>query len=282
MADLSAGIVNLIESSLGDFRAMGGPGSGHWGHRGRKGKRGGSAPSRAGRLTPLADLVSPTGFTDIGGMIGRLGEEGTKEEITGRLFAEIGYNSLPSVVTEKELDSVIGSGGLEMFRAEGGARAAEYAEQFRSGRLHTGSGFYASGVHAAHGRDAESHAKHFAKSEGGVVTRMALSKGAKVVTEAEVHRLHDQFSKLRDTELNKLSVRLAKDPTNKDLVRDITEYSRISNDVAEFARHDMARLPALLGYDAIQGLDGQGLPETIILNRGKVYVSDTSTTVPRE
>lgn len=41
-------IINLIESSLGDFRVMGGPGSGNWGHRGRKGKRGGSAPSRGG------------------------------------------------------------------------------------------------------------------------------------------------------------------------------------------------------------------------------------------
>lgn len=41
-------IINLIETSLGEFRQMGGPGSGHHGHKGRKGKRGGSARSRAG------------------------------------------------------------------------------------------------------------------------------------------------------------------------------------------------------------------------------------------
>ena len=42
--------MDLVERSLGSFRQMGGPGSGHHGHRGRKGKRGGSTPSRAGAL----------------------------------------------------------------------------------------------------------------------------------------------------------------------------------------------------------------------------------------
>ena len=44
----SAEIVNLIDISLGDYKEMGGPGSGHHGHKGRKGKRGGSLPSKAG------------------------------------------------------------------------------------------------------------------------------------------------------------------------------------------------------------------------------------------
>ena len=37
-------IQRLIDSSLGEYIAMGGKGSGHWRHRGRPGKVGGSAP----------------------------------------------------------------------------------------------------------------------------------------------------------------------------------------------------------------------------------------------
>lgn len=44
---ISAGITEIIDESLGEYVAMGGPGSGHWGHKGRKGKRGGSAPRGA-------------------------------------------------------------------------------------------------------------------------------------------------------------------------------------------------------------------------------------------
>ncbi len=41
-------VVNLIDLSLGDFREMGGKGSGHWRHRGRPGKVGGSNDSFRG------------------------------------------------------------------------------------------------------------------------------------------------------------------------------------------------------------------------------------------
>ena len=62
-------VVGLIEINLGDFIAMGGPGSGNWRHAGRPGKRGGSAPrgasgkiisalkSNAASLGPVEDFT---------------------------------------------------------------------------------------------------------------------------------------------------------------------------------------------------------------------------------
>jgi len=49
-------IITLVEHSLGDFRQMGGPGSGHHRHRGIKGRRGGSTPSRGGAVIDYGDL----------------------------------------------------------------------------------------------------------------------------------------------------------------------------------------------------------------------------------
>lgn len=45
-------IVDLIERSLGDFKQMGGSGSGHRGHKGVKGQKGGSAPSVGSGIGP--------------------------------------------------------------------------------------------------------------------------------------------------------------------------------------------------------------------------------------
>lgn len=39
----------FLRTLRGEWKEMGGPGSGHWRHAGRKGKKGGSAPSKAGK-----------------------------------------------------------------------------------------------------------------------------------------------------------------------------------------------------------------------------------------
>lgn len=52
----SSDIIDLIDTSLGKYVAMGGPGSGHYRHAGRPGKKGGSAPSK-GKAPPTNSSI---------------------------------------------------------------------------------------------------------------------------------------------------------------------------------------------------------------------------------
>ena len=56
--NIQTAIVNLIDSSLGEYVAMGGKGSGNWGHKGRPGKRGGSAPTKGSVPAVISALKS--------------------------------------------------------------------------------------------------------------------------------------------------------------------------------------------------------------------------------
>lgn len=244
----------------------GGPGSGNIGHAGIPGHRGGSSPKGGGfgsiahvnQLGRIVDAITSSTNAQ------------TKEQQTKKFLDSLGFTGKPKVVSEKDLDKTVSAGSTEMFRSEAGANAERYAEQFRNGEMNVGSGFYASDIHFAHGEGAREHALHFVSNtiKNGVLTRAALSKDAKIITEDKLQDLQSSLKKDLDSNMTSLI------PTEN--IQAIVEYSKNSNKVYDFLSKDLGRLASSAGYDAIQGPDGTGGLETIVLNRGKVIVSSES------
>jgi hypothetical protein len=208
---------------------------------------------------------------------------------TNELFGRVGYNEKPDVVSPDKLDELIKDGSTELFRVEAGANAQKYADQFREGERHVGSGFYANGTHVAYGENSRGHALHFVKQspEGGVMMNMALDKSAKVVTETDLKKAQADFA----TKTNAMNEKLANNIIDvystgdksaiKSAIDASTTYATRASALQQYYNQDLSRLAVALGYDAIQGIDGTGGPETIILNRGKVHVSSADEVVDK-
>lgn len=97
-----------------------------------------------------------------------------------------GFDGLPTVASKDEVDELVKSGAVQMFRGvktyvqpDGKVRsAADLAEQYRSGTAHYGRGVYGDGIYA--GEHYET-AANYAKGDEGAITRMVVKPGAKVI-----------------------------------------------------------------------------------------------------
>lgn len=208
----------------------------------------------------------------------------------GAILAKQGFDGKPTVVSQDEFDRALSDGEVEeTFRGLHGSRAAQYAEQFRSGELHTGTGIHGNGTYVTTSRaEANNHAG------GGTVLRVGLKRDANVVTDTALRTEMDAYRRAnkdrtkRVEELDREMRQKAMDVDDDDTAGRIAVYDRykkLKNEAlgAEYqVRDDPGRFAALRGYDAIRVTDrelsgassaaGADDQELVILNRTALIV----------
>jgi len=104
-------------------------------------------------------------------------------QYTKRLIREQGFDGLPHVVSQRELDLYVAAGEVELYR---GVTDRRFAEQLRTGDFFIGRGGLLDGLFAASGRDALAVAREYGARGDGTVTRMTLKRGARIIDAAEL------------------------------------------------------------------------------------------------
>lgn len=203
----------------------------------------------------------------------REGSDSRGDVALGDIYEQQGFHGRPKVVARQEMDRLIQSGHLEMFRGvaesrDGTISSAEYAQQFRLGDEHyPGFGMHGNGSYATTWQmEAQGYSDPFGegfrqstdlKRWPGVI-RIALPPDARI---AEVQRLKGQQA----ADLNQIRAR-----------GDDAKYNVLA---------DVGRYAAALGYDAIWlgplTTRGTKLPDAppsrdhyIILNRSILTVQE--------
>lgn len=199
-----------------------------------------------------------------------------KEAKTKAFLEALGKTGKPEVV-DGDL-----SGDDVMHRAispSDGKSAEHYAQQLLHGDLHVGSGFLASGIYAATGKDSHAHASFWAGTHHGggqdsLIVAMQPKPGAVLKTRAELQKQLDaQFAG-------------ASEEGEKDLQRAIASKDKaaISKAIAknhaiqvahEFYSKDLARYAAAVGVDVITdfGETHGDSGEAVVVNRGAMRMS---------
>ncbi|MCK6546023.1 hypothetical protein L6R52_09150 [Myxococcota bacterium] len=191
------------------------------------------------------------------------------------LLAELGFAGLPHVVSKTELDRALMQGERELLR---GVTGPEFAEELRSGKLYAGTGSCGNGIYTVSSVRADYAGS---KAEGGVVMRMSLKRGAKVVDD---ETLDDAMSRDRaamkaraakDVEVLRTKARAKEatgDPKAAQKLR--AEAERLLRDTERLELllfTDPGRYAAHQGYDAVE-VKGRAI--YLVLNRTALRVQD--------
>lgn len=232
----------------------------------------------AGRVSPavLATVAAPD-----------WGPEGDQRLLgLGRLQ---GFDGLPEATDAAGLDRLKKRGGVELWRGVGDLRssnevvktAAQINEEFRSGRMHYGTGIYGNGIYATPQRHfADLYAK---KGSPGSLLRVVLKPGAKTITWPQLWQQMqrdtpaDILAKKKDLENHDRWVLGAINTPREQEVRNARDALRASVTPLEELYMDSSMFALSKGYDAIHvPLEAEGQPdEWILLNRTATAVERT-------
>jgi hypothetical protein len=188
------------------------------------------------------------------------------DPLLGRVLAESGRDAKPKALPSHEVEALFAKGWLPLYR---GVSLPEQAEQFRTGDLFHGVGFYGSGTYVAYpkktlfgllgdGRKkaigiANKYAGRRQDPAGGAVVRMALPPDARVVR-------HEQIKKEAEGFIERVKER-----------RRGGEITAEQSKALQHFASDEGRFAALMNYDAIDVRDEGYM---VILNRGILVVDD--------
>lgn len=241
----------------GAYHILGGPGSGYRGHsggRGGKGRPGGSRPRSRGTVefvhgrilditeVKVIDRIAAALESGDDDAFFALYGDGTIDPVLAEIASIQGFDGLPSVVSKEELDSLVASGVTELWRGE---KKEEYAEMFRTGIYHAGTGMYGNGIYTA----PEYVARDYSKQGESSLLRMGLHKDARIASLQDISALKTA----------------AKDARRVDV--SIPKTLREER-VAATRNHGV--LAALAGYDAYHTRSGV----IVILNRTAIFVQE--------
>lgn len=191
--------------------------------------------------------------------LGKTGHE-QGDDFLYAIAKEQGFDALPQVVTEADLDAAIAGGDIELWR---GVQREYYIERFVDGEYHAGNGMYGNGTYAASVYAwAEDYAGEryadpknpatspFVRDASGeperLVMRMALSKDAKIL------------------DANSAGF------NSGGADRAVAPYSRSDDEGVQEVRKDVGRSAAASGYDAMKVTDNY----YVIFNRGALKVEE--------
>lgn len=198
-----------------------------------------------------------------------------------------GFNGLPTVASEEQLDTLVHGGGTELYRgiASGGTRtAADFAKDFREGDFFAGEGVAGNGTYAADASVLDSlraldvatdysGISGGATGDDGVVLRMVLHRDARVIEYDDAKVAYREFSDARGEEINaareRLSALAREHGEDSPQVKAALEKLRRIQ-VAKGLYGDIGRWATAAGYDAIRvGARGH----MVVLNRTALTVS---------
>ncbi len=219
-------------------------------------------------------------------------------------WQERGFDQLPAVADEAELNKIVKDGGLDLYRgftASAEERGDKFAEDFRSGHAYAGWGGYGNGTYAgapavqkASGpalqygvldSEAGGEAKRVAGqytyttkdapgARFGAMIRMVLKPGSKVTTFADLQEKADEMAKvMRARHLAEQAEATAMRPDGS--IPEIPQSLLDKHEAEERVYMDMGRFGSMMGYDAyFTGYADGGGGYFVVLNRGAVVVED--------
>lgn len=188
------------------------------------------------------------------------------------MLREQGFDGLPHVVARQQLDRYAASGEAEMFR---GVTDARFAEQVRSGDFFVGRGGLADGMYAAARPHGLAVAREFAGGAGGVVLRMTLRSGARIIESRDLEaRAGEELERhvwaLRAEQAAAIRA-AARGGDQAALERIASGYDhRLAS--ARLLYNHLGLYAAYLGYDAIHIAELPAPESYVILNRTAVRV----------
>lgn len=245
--------------------------------------RGSSSPARGrdltsgGRATTEAKGVNKAGAkaTDPATGVGPRGDERLRA-----ICERQGFDGPPTVVSKDEMDRLVESGHIEVFRGvadhvDSGRTGAELAEEYRSGDLHYGNGVFGNGTYSTTDvASADEYARHGWKNEEssgqpGETMRMALSPDARIVDYGELQDEHNEYLRGVYAEAPAPSLNFFGFPN----------WEEVPSDPRSEAYTDIGRFAAARGYDAVRipagaVAGGEGHYQYNILNRTAVVVQE--------
>lgn len=189
------------------------------------------------------------------------------DQFLASLLAAQGFDGLPDLVDDDELDKYVQAGEIEGFRGLSGGTSDGSLDdgitQFQAGQYYPGTGMYGNGTYVAMGlnavqsfREASGYSSAYTASDGGGVMRMTLKASARVATYTEIQQAMRQFA-------------------------------RSSDPIERAAAHDEGWTATLLGFDAIrttaygQGNAWSSMDYVVVLNRTALRVSKKAHRTPR-
>ena len=185
--------------------------------------------------------------------------------VTKELMHELGYDKLPIVLSNVDMNKIIELGNIELYR---GVTDDNFAKQFKTGEYFVGHGIGTTGTYAAYGDNSLQEAEKYVGKNGSVI-RMAINKDAKIITDTELIDMQqtafDSEKAILESKLNKIR-------------KEESDYGQLKNKIrAEEKRFDLIKefisdagqFAALNGYDAIDLVSSNHM---IILNRSAIYV----------
>lgn len=190
-----------------------------------------------------------------------------------------GFDGPPKVVARTEMDRLVRSGHIEVFRGvadhvDSGRSGAELAQEYRTGDLHFGNGTFGNGTYTTTSESAaDEYAQHGWRNETssgqvGETMRMALPPHARIVDYADLQEEHNAY--LRGV--------YAEAPVVLNAFG-FPSWEDIPSDARTAAFTDIGRYAAARGYDAVRipggaVAGGEGHFQYNILNRSAVVVQE--------
>lgn len=199
-----------------------------------------------------------------------LGTEGGQDLVLESLAKEQGFDGLPQIVSKAEFAKYEKAGERVMFRGINGPKA--YTDQFKYGKLYSGTGVAGNGTYMAIGKEAKAMATAYAhtpRPEGQVI-KMLLRKNAKVISVKDIGKIKAEMleaaklatDKERVALLRRLRQGTISDEKADKLYAALSGKRKRADAVLREMMDDNGRLATSLGYDAIESSDAM-----IVLNR---------------
>lgn len=216
---------------------------------------------------------------------------GAGDTALSHIQKEQGFDGSTTVVSKDDFDSALKRGEVkELWRGIAGPQAKDYAEQYRTGRLHPGWGINGNGTYVSGSKSvADYYGADYGTSSHGATLRIGLRKDARVIGIEELDRMMDEYFARRPKSRNRdlreyeqeYAAALAKAKSRRKIAGVRKSYrsglAYLDKDPESSAMRDPGRFAAVLGYDAIdipQAYSPDETPEMIILNRTATIVQD--------
>jgi uncharacterized protein len=218
---------------------------------------------------------SPVDTKTFGRFLNVKEDGGGEDKYLTALANENGHAGKPKIVSKDEMDKLVADGHTEMFRGS----PPQHDSQMRSGEYYAAKGRFGAGYYLAGGSEGKVHAATYA-ANGGVVSRMALDKSAKIAD------YNDLVTRMKADEKSHEPLApgpraIVKNMRDAVAANDSAKVSSLMGDYLRAADHQVRETELLYGdvsrYAVHHGYDAIRAPTSgyhAVLNRSKLYIQE--------
>ncbi len=232
------------------------------------------------------DELAADGFDETFRGIRSSGVEG-EDAILDRICRARGYDGLPRVVDQQELQNIGGDMLYRGIAAPTEVEAKAMMDQFRTGKMFAGRGVDGNGTYTAYGKGGYDRALYHAQNNNQNLLGMKLREGSRVIDSKELGRVReDWLERVTATSYEKQRAfedavfgRVKRGEITKDeareLRRSITDRANNLRSNLNKVVQDDGRFAAITGYDAIRV---ESKEDMVVVNRSACIVSNVAPT----